>query len=70
MSKKKIAVIGSGISGLGTAYLLSSRRDHDVYLFEKNDRFGGHSNTVTVPIKNKEFKVDTGFIVYLSLIHI
>ena len=62
MIKKKVAVIGSGISGLGVSYLLSSK--YEVYLFEKNSRFGGHTNTITVPLQNKEVKVDTGFIVY------
>jgi len=62
MSKKRIAVIGSGISGLGISYLLSSK--HEVHLFEKNTRFGGHANTITVNIQEKKFKVDTGFIVY------
>ncbi|WP_340149179.1 FAD-dependent oxidoreductase [uncultured Sneathiella sp.] len=55
---KKIAVIGSGISGLSAAWLLS--RTHDVTLFEKDDRLGGHSNTVEVDGQ----QVDTGFIVY------
>ncbi|MFL2790326.1 MAG: NAD(P)/FAD-dependent oxidoreductase [Paracoccaceae bacterium] len=64
MGKKKIAVIGSGISGLGTAYLLSYSHDHEVHLFEKNNRFGGHSNTISVSLNGTEFKIDTGFIVY------
>ena len=55
-------MIGSGISGLGVSYLLSSK--HEVHLFEKNNRFGGHSNTITVPLQGREVKVDTGFIVY------
>ena len=55
-------MIGSGISGLGVSYLLSSK--HEVHLFEKNTRFGGHTNTVTVPLQGREVKVDTGFIVY------
>ena len=62
MSKKKIAVIGSGISGLGTGLLLSSK--YEIHLFEKNNHFGGHANTLTIQLKEKEFKVDTGFIVY------
>ena len=40
----KIAVVGSGISGLGAALALSEK--HEVFLFEKNSYFGGHSNTV------------------------
>ena len=47
----KIAVVGSGISGLGAAYALSEK--YDVKLFEKNQSFGGHSNTVDVNIGNK-----------------
>ena len=49
MKSQKIAVIGAGISGLGSALILSE--NHDVYLFEKENRFGGHSNTITI---NKE----------------
>ncbi|CAM3450069.1 NAD(P)/FAD-dependent oxidoreductase [Parendozoicomonas haliclonae] len=57
-----IAVIGSGIAGLSSAWLLS--RQHNVTLFEKDDRFGGHSNTVTLSGKNGQIDVDTGFIVF------
>jgi len=58
----KIAVIGSGISGLACAWLLSER--HQVTLYERADRLGGHSNTVTVHTKDGAVPVDTGFIVY------
>ncbi|AMO57743.1 NADH-ubiquinone oxidoreductase subunit 6 [Endozoicomonas montiporae] len=57
-----IAVIGSGISGLSAAWLLS--RQHNVTLFEKDDRFGGHSHTVNVEDNNQNIPVDTGFIVF------
>ena len=62
MNSQKIAVIGSGISGLGSALMLSEK--HEVHLFEKGSKFGGHSNTITIDEKGKQFKVDTGFIVY------
>ena len=58
----KIAVIGSGISGLSCAWLLS--RQHNVTLFEKDDRFGGHSHTVTLEGTHAPIAVDTGFIVF------
>ncbi len=58
----KIAIVGSGISGLGVAYALSKK--YDVKLFEKSKTFGGHSNTVDICVDNKEIAVDTGFIVY------
>jgi predicted NAD/FAD-binding protein len=57
-----IAVIGSGISGLGASWLLSGR--HRVTLYEREARLGGHSNTVDVPCGGRVEPVDTGFIVY------
>lgn len=58
----KIAVIGSGISGLTTAYLL--RNKHDVTLYEKNDYLGGHTATKSVELAGKIYNIDTGFIVF------
>ncbi|MTI16290.1 FAD-dependent oxidoreductase [Rhodobacteraceae bacterium RKSG542] len=58
----RIAIIGSGISGLSAAWLLS--REHDVHLFEKDDRLGGHANTQNVTVDGSNVSVDTGFIVY------
>ena len=58
----KIAVIGSGISGLSAAYYLS--KNHKVDLFEKDNHFGGHSHTLDLNLKNKKISVDIGFIVF------
>ena len=58
----KIAVIGSGISGLSAAYYLSKK--HKVDLFEKDDHFGGHSHTLDLNINKKKISVDIGFIVF------
>lgn len=58
----KIAIIGSGIAGLTSAYLLSRR--HDITLFEAGDRIGGHTHTVNVTVEGKSYAVDTGFIVF------
>lgn len=58
----KIAIIGSGISGLGALYLLAA--EHDVHLFEKNTYLGGHSRTIDVPTGSSSTAVDTGFIVF------
>jgi uncharacterized protein len=74
----RIAVVGTGISGLASAYLLS--RAHDVHVFEREPRLGGHTNTVRVPRRGApadprrpatsdprrpdDLPVDTGFIVY------
>ena len=58
----KIAIIGSGISGLTAAYLLN--RKHDVTIFEANDYVGGHTHTHKINIGGKNYSVDTGFIVY------
>ena len=58
----KIAVIGTGISGLSAAWLLGRR--HDVTVYEKNVRPGGHSRTLTVCHSGRDIAVDTGFIVF------
>jgi len=59
----KIAVIGSGISGLSAAWQLA-RHGHDVSLYESGDYFGGHTNTVDITVDGKNFGVDTGFLVF------
>ena len=58
----KIAVVGSGISGLSAAYYLS--KNHHVDLFEKEDHFGGHSHTIDLTFGTKKVSVDIGFIVF------
>jgi predicted NAD/FAD-binding protein len=58
----KIAVVGSGISGLSAAYYLS--KSHNVDLFEKEDHFGGHSHTIDLLINEKKISIDIGFIVF------
>ena len=58
----KIAVVGSGISGLSAAYYLS--KQHQVDLFEKDDHFGGHSHTIDLTLGAKKVSVDIGFIVF------
>jgi len=58
----RIAVIGSGISGLAAAYYLS--RKHQVFLFEKEPRLGGHTNTIAVETERGVLPIDTGFIVH------
>jgi len=58
----RIAIVGTGVSGLVCAHLLS--RAHDVTLFEADDRPGGHAHTVTVDLDDESHDVDTGFLVY------
>ena len=59
---QRIAVLGSGIAGLSAAWALS--QSHDVTLYERDHRLGGHANTVDIEIEGHSFPVDTGFIVY------
>lgn len=59
---QRIAVIGAGISGLASAWLLSRR--HQVTLFESGDYLGGHTNTVDVTLDGQTGPVDTGFLVF------
>jgi hypothetical protein len=58
----KIAVVGSGISGLAAAWLLD--RKHEVHLIEKQTRLGGHTHTVVHDLGGRKLPLDTGFIVY------
>lgn len=60
--RPKVAIIGSGISGMAAAYFLN--RVAEITLFEKEDRPGGHANTVEVEEGGRKLPVDTGFIVY------
>ena len=63
----KIAVIGSGISGMSAAWLLSER--HNVTVYERDTRIGGHSNTVDAVLPEGVTPVDTGFIVFNETNH-
>ena len=58
----RIAVIGSGIAGLGAAYLLSSK--HEVWVFERENRLGGHTHTHAIETSIGVRPIDTGFIVH------
>jgi uncharacterized protein len=58
----RIAIIGSGISGLVAAYKLHQK--HEVTVFEANDYIGGHTNTVEVDVDGQNYAIDTGFIVF------
>lgn len=58
----KIAIIGSGISGLTAAWLL--HQSHEITVFEANDYIGGHTHTVDVDHDGEQLAIDTGFIVY------
>jgi len=58
----KIAIIGSGIAGLTSAYLLN--RNHAITVFEASDWIGGHTHTVDVQVDGQSYAVDTGFIVF------
>ena len=62
MSRKRIGIIGSGISGLTCAHLLNPH--HDITLFEQNEKPGGHTNTERVEREGRVFPVNTGFIVF------
>jgi predicted NAD/FAD-binding protein len=58
----KIAIIGAGVAGLTAAYVLCEQ--HEVTLYERESRLGGHAHTVMVPGGDSEYPVDTGFLVY------
>jgi len=58
----KIAIVGSGVSGLAAAYLLADR--HQITLFEAGPYLGGHTNTIEVELGGQHYALDTGFIVY------
>ncbi|MBW2426787.1 MAG: NAD(P)-binding protein, partial [Deltaproteobacteria bacterium] len=58
----KIAIAGTGISGLVAAHLL--HRDHDIKVFEADPRIGGHTHTFDVEVEGERHSVDTGFIVF------
>ena len=62
MTKPRIAVIGSGISGLSAAWLL--RNSADITLYEANKRFGGHTHTYSVQEMSNTVPIDTGFMVF------
>lgn len=59
---KRIAIIGSGVSGLGALYALR-KSGHEVHLYEAAARLGGHTNTLPFEYEGRRVMVDTGFIV-------
>ena len=65
MQRKRVAIVGSGCSGLAALWALKST-EHDVHLYEAGDRLGGHTNTVRYEHESRTVNVDTGFIVLNS----
>ena len=61
-TQPRVAIVGSGISGLTAAYRL--QKDVDITVFEQNDWIGGHTHTVDVTLDDQTYAVDTGFIVF------
>ncbi len=59
---KSIAIVGTGIAGMGAAHLLHKK--YDITLFEQNDYVGGHTNTVSINENDANIPIDTGFIVF------
>jgi predicted NAD/FAD-binding protein len=59
---KRVAIIGTGVAGLGCAYFLHPK--FEVTLYEKSDYAGGHTNTVSVPEPGRSIPIDTGFMVF------
>ncbi|MCX6170232.1 MAG: FAD-dependent oxidoreductase [Ignavibacteriales bacterium] len=59
---EKLAIVGTGIAGMGAAYFLN--KNYDITVFEKDSYVGGHTNTVTVKESDKEIFIDTGFMVF------
>jgi len=68
VGKKKIAIVGAGISGLGCAYALRQDPNIEITVYEGGDHIGGHSNTVDFSLETPDGKmthgVDTGFLVF------
>jgi predicted NAD/FAD-binding protein len=62
MDKKKLAVIGTGISGMSAAYFLKD--DYDITVYEKNDYIGGHTNTLTIDEDGRDIYIDSAFMVF------
>ena len=63
MTPLRVAVVGSGVAGLTAAHILA--RTHEVTLFERDDRLGGHANTIAIGTGDgREVALDTGFIVH------
>ncbi|MEI6573111.1 MAG: FAD-dependent oxidoreductase [Alphaproteobacteria bacterium] len=62
--KMRLAVVGTGIAGNAAAYALSTSTSHEITVFDKETRAGGHSATVDIDYDGKKLSVDTGFIVY------
>lgn len=63
----KVAVVGSGVSGLAATWLLNEHSEHEVHLFESDTRPGGHANTVPYHFLDQTIDVDTGFIVFNTI---
>jgi len=59
---KSIAIIGTGIAGMGCGHLLKDR--FDISFFEQNNYIGGHTNTITIDENGKAIFIDTGFMVF------